>query len=151
MYTRPELFSLLLFRSSATTQLTDYTSLISQGYMGEMVLLYTLARIINSTPPRNNVIYCIVLLLAIINVPTGNNVVFISRCLVTDPNNVFTSNDQCQCRLQRERTSFPSFLFSRSFSLCGLWTDRKENTASNNSSIVEHVSVARKRVYRHVT
>jgi hypothetical protein len=90
------------------------TSPISPGYTGEMVLLYTLARIINSTPSQNNVIYCIVLLLAIIyvNVPTGSNVVFISRCLVTDPNNVLTSNDQCQCRLQRERSSLPSFLSS---------------------------------------
>jgi hypothetical protein len=76
-----------------------------------MVLLYTLARIINSTPSQNNIIYCIVPLLAIINVPTGSNVVFISRCLVTDPNNVLTSNVQCQCRLQRERTSLPSILF----------------------------------------
>jgi hypothetical protein len=41
--------------------------------------------------------------------------------------------------------------FSRSFSLCSLWTGRKENTASNNSSIAEHVSVARKRVYWAVT
>jgi hypothetical protein len=40
---------------------------------------------------------------------------------------------------------------SHSFSLYSLWTDRKENPASNNSSIVEHVSVARKRVYRAVT
>jgi hypothetical protein len=32
-----------------------------------------------------------------------------------------------------------------------LFTDCKEDTASNNSSIVEQVSVARKRVYRAVT
>jgi hypothetical protein len=37
------------------------------------------------------------------------------------------------------------------FSLYSLWTDRKENTASNNLSIVAHVSVASKRVYRAVT
>jgi hypothetical protein len=68
-----------------------------------MVLLYTLARIINSTPSQYNIIYYIVLLLAIINVPTGSDVVFIRRCLVTDSNNVLTSNDQCQRLLQRER------------------------------------------------
>jgi hypothetical protein len=35
------------------------------------------------------------------------------------------------------------YCLSRSFLLCSLWTDRKENPASNNSSIVVHVSVAK--------
>jgi hypothetical protein len=92
-------------------------------------------------------------------------VVFTGRCLVAASRFLFfraTSKVQCKVPTPDWRqtdtddvwwrrlinwllltTDDCRYYFSRLFSLCSLWTDRKENTASNNSSFVAHVSVAK--------